>query len=311
MVRVFSSLIAFLLLVVTHLNASDTDFSLKRKRGTFVKGYYTHVGSEKEAPLIVFIDGSSSSSVYENHTKLASKFAERGFSFVSIEKEGVTKDSFDESIFTKYDCFENRYSDHVLLFQEIKKGEVIKKPSHLIILGASEGGKLAPSLALTFEEWVDGLLLISCGGGLPFSEEMTFQINEALNKQNFVAKAGSKIRKAFLPKEIESQMKKILKNPDSPKVFAHKAYKWWSSYLNYNPLDDLLKLDIPIFMIHGAKDDMVPVKSADIVVDSFNKAEKKNLKYGRYLDLSHSLKDRDDVYSDILSWAENIVSKKK
>ncbi|MCH9630483.1 MAG: hypothetical protein S4CHLAM37_04840 [Chlamydiia bacterium] len=311
MFKLYSSLFGLALLAITHLSASDTEISLKRKRGTFVKGYYSYVESEKKAPLVVFIDGSKHSSVYENHHKLAKKFMDKGFSFVSLEKEGITKDSYDESIFMKYDCLENRLVDHNLLFKEIQKADIIKEPSHVILVGGSEGGKLAPILATTYKDKVNGLILIGSGGGLPFAEELTYQLNEALLSQNVVKKVGYKIRKSLKPDEIEKQMKKMQKKPDSLKLYAHKTYKWWNSYLSYNPMEDLLSLDVPIFMVHGAKDKMVPVKSADLVVDAFKKADKKNLKYGRYLDLSHALTGREDVYEDILSFAESVVAYKK
>ncbi|PCI96093.1 hypothetical protein COB11_00495, partial [Candidatus Aerophobetes bacterium] len=213
MFKLYSSLLGLALFSIAHLSASDTEISLKRKRGTFVKGYYSYVESEKKTPLVVFIDGSTPSSVYENHQKLAKRFKEKDFSFVSLEKEGITKDSYDESIFMKYDCLENRLADYALLFKEIQKADIIKAPSHIIIMGASEGGKLAPSLATTYQGKIDGLLLVASGGGLPFSEELTYQINEAFLSQNVVKKVGYKLRKSLKPKEIEAQMKKIQTKP--------------------------------------------------------------------------------------------------
>lgn len=307
MLKLFGGLVATLVISLSSLSAEEMEISLKRKRGTFLKGYYSYYETKKPAPLIVFLDGSTPESVYENHQKLALKFKEKGFAFVSLEKEGVTKDTFDESIHNKYDCLENRLSDYLLLFKELEKPTVLQKPSHIILMGASEGGKLASKLACLKKDRVDAVMLLASGGGLSFEEEMTAQIENLMNDTNTLQKTGYKIRKAFKPKEIQKQFEKIKKNPDSLKTYATKTYKWWASYFNYEPLNDLLDLDIPIYLLHGAKDRLVPVKSADLVVDAFKKKGKTNLQYARYLDLDHSLKGREDVYSDMLTFAEKSI----
>jgi len=67
-------------------------------------------------------------------------------------------------------------------------------------------------------------------------------------------------------------------------------------------LPDLLKVEVPIYMIHGEEDIMVPIKSADLIQEAFDQAGKMNLQYARYDDLGHALTGREDVYAPMLDW---------
>ncbi|MBX9744873.1 MAG: alpha/beta hydrolase, partial [Chlamydiales bacterium] len=172
----------------------------------------------------------------------------------------------------------------------------------IVLLGGSEGGKIAPRLSLEFPTVIQGVVLIGSGGGLSFGEEMKFQSQQLIQQMGTFKRLSYKLRGAMFPKEIEQHYEKMLGEPESLEMCGPKTWKWFASYLRYDLLSDLLKVEAPIYMIHGEEDIMVPVKSADLIQEAFDQAGKTNLQYARYDDLGHALTGREDVYAPMLDW---------
>lgn len=293
------------------LFAKPLAFSFERDGGVVVNGYVSYPEQEANYPLVIFLDGSHVSSVFENHEKLAAKVNALGMGFVSLEKRGITKNSISKKIVEANDCFEEKYKDYSFLLSQIQKKKLFEESNGFILFGASEGGKVAPKLAATYKDSLLGVVLIGSGGGMKFAEEMKFQIDQVMKDKMLISRLGYKLRKALKPDEIDAVFAKIEKKPDSLDVFAHKTWKWFASYFKNDTLDDLLNIDAPIYLLHGKEDKLVPIKSADLVVDAFAKAGKKNLHYVRVLDLGHALAGREDVYADLLNWMKSLNSKGK
>jgi fermentation-respiration switch protein FrsA (DUF1100 family) len=110
----------------------------------------------------------------------------------------------------------------------------------------------------------------------------------------------------IIPRNVDAKYQKILEQPDSLELWYQKTFRWWASYLQYDPLPEMLQVQIPIYMIHGALDPKIPVESADAVKAAFDEAGKYNLTYVRYADLEHSLKGRDDIYLSMIEWITKI-----
>lgn len=285
-----------------NLFADRQGIRFPRGDGTVVEGYFDRPDDKTEVPVVVFVDGSHETSVTISHDKLASRFNPRKIGLISLEKRGITPERIDQDEFRAHDCFEERLQDYVLLLQQIKDRKIPGCNGRIVLLGGSEGGKIAPRLSLEFPADVQGLVLIGSGGGLPFGEEMKFQSQQLIQQMGTFKRLSYKIRGVCFPKEVEQHYEKMLGEPESLEMCGPKTWKWFASYLRYDLLSDLLKVETPIYMIHGEEDIMVPIRSADRVQEAFDQAGKTNLRYARYGDLGHALTGREDVYTPMLDW---------
>lgn len=296
--------ILFFLILTIQLFCAAEKFKFSRLDGSKIHGYLSYPDNQKSYPIILLIDGSGKMSVTTSHNSLASRLNSHGLAVVSIEKRGICDKIIDNKEFWKHYCFSKRVDDHLLLLEKIENNFFPNFNGKLIVLGGSEGGKIAPKISISVPDMIEGVVLIGSGGGLGFEAEMKNQVKNLSSELNFLTRWGISIRKIFYPNEIEDVFAKMKKNPESLEMAFNLSYKWFASYLDYDLLSDILKVDMPIYMIHGEKDIMVPIKSADIIHDAFEKTGKKNLTYARYKHIGHSMRGEDKVYSELISWLQ-------
>ena len=90
--------------------------------------------------------------------------------------------------------------------------------------------------------------------------------------------------------DVESGWKKISADPRSiEKDWYGNPYRWWSDVMDIDPLPDFLKLNIPIIVGIGEKDESVPVESALFLESKFKEAGKNNLILKVYPESDHRL----------------------
>lgn len=293
------------LLCVTNLFALETIY-IPRADESVIEAYFSVPQNETSFPVILLIQGSDAESVIQNHTALSQRFTPHGIAIISVEKRGINSHGINMPEFNQYDFFEYRLQDFSMVLKVLEEDLISRWNGQLILLGGSEGGKIAPRLSVQNSHFVSAAILVGCGGGIPFADEMKFQIETALANQNLFLKVFSKIRSALLPNEVETQFARMLSQPDSLEIWCQKTYRWWASYLRYDPLPEIYQMNMPVYMIHGALDPNIPVQSADKVKEAFEIAGKHNLTYARYEDLGHALKGRDDVYLPLVEWVKRI-----
>lgn len=132
-------------------------------------------------------------------------------------------------------------------------------PSKILLVGISEGAEVVPVLARQFSNVTHAALLAN-GGMNPYD---AFRLQAA--KYGFTDAA----------REID-----IICN-DSPesfyKVIAGRSCRYWSELRSLRHADNLLQLDIPLFIAMGEADRMVPIESAWYIRYRFAAAAKPNL----------------------------------
>ncbi len=286
------------------LFAERQEIHISRDDGSTISGYFDRPDGEAEVPVVVFIDGSYDVSVAMNQEKLAARFIPRGMGLISLEKRGITADRIEEKEYRAHDCFEERLKDHALLLKKLTERKIPGCSGNVVLLGASEGGKIAPRLSLSYPSITRGIVLIASGGGFPFGKEMKYQSEQLIQQMGTWKRLSYKLRGAMFPQEIEQHYDQMLREPESLAMCGPKTWKWFASYLRYDSLADLLKVEAPIYMIHGEEDILVPIQSADLIQEAFDRAGKGNLHYARYKDLGHALTGREDVYIPMLDWIQ-------
>ena len=60
---------------------------------------------------------------------------------------------------------------------------------------------------------------------------------------------------------MRPRFNEIIQNPTTGKMFDAYTYGWWAGILTYRPIDDLIKYNGLVFMLHGTEDISSPVKS--------------------------------------------------
>ena len=97
--------------------------------------------------------------------------------------------------------------------------------------------------------------------------------------------------------DVESGWKEIATDPQSiEKQWYGNTYRWWSDVMDMDPLPDFLKLNIPIILGIGEKDESVPVESVLLLESAFKKAGKGNLIVHIYPDADHRLNSNSMSY---------------
>jgi pimeloyl-ACP methyl ester carboxylesterase len=167
----------------------------------------------------------------------------------------------------------------------------------VVLVGASEGGDVAAAVAAA-EPRITHVVLVGCGGGWSQAQELRHE----LDQRGSVLGLGSLAA-------LEDRFRAIREAPDSVELWAGHPYCRWSSFLWAPPLDDLVRVNVPILLIHGDADRAVPVESARALVGAFWARGKRNLTYREHAGLDHRLHDvvRDRsgfprVEVDLVAW---------
>lgn len=224
--------------------------------------------------LLFYVQGSSCSSVTYVAEVLAGATA-AGLPVILTEKRGVGEDGeADTDLCHEHSAKSRRVEDQAAVLAHYLEGAPADLP--VILLGTSEGGDVAAAVAAR-EPRVRLLVLLATGGGWSQEEEFRHFLREDPPYLGLENEA-----------ELDAVLEEIRAAPDSLELWAGLPLRRWSSYLWDPPLDDLLGLDIPIFLGHGREDESVPVASARAVEEAFRKAGKANLTYREYAGADHA-----------------------
>jgi pimeloyl-ACP methyl ester carboxylesterase len=96
-------------------------------------------------------------------------------------------------------------------------------------------------------------------------------------------------------------------DPDSTKFTSGYTYKRWASFAE-PPIQNLAKISIPIYQVHGTKDESTPIESAYIVPLEFARLKKDNLTLKFYANADHSLIERKSDGTEVFHWNDMMVN---
>ncbi len=156
----------------------------------------------------------------------------------------------------------------------------------VVLVGVSEGAGIAAKVAGELPE-VTHLAIIGSGGYTMRKSLVTLKERGAISF------------------DVESGWKRIAADPRSiEKSWYGNPYRWWSDVMDLDPLPVYLKLDIPILVGIGEKDESVPVESALYLASAFKRAGKTNLMLKIYPGSDHRLSaggvsHRDEYFAEL------------
>lgn len=227
----------------------------------------------------------------------------KGVPFMSTDEHYVPSQAFIESESLDYRVWQG---DKVLN-DVIKK--YIKNPSHVMIVGHSEGSDVVAKLGHVNKK-VTHVGFFAGGGNTQYYDFALFIQKEVQQGNMTQEEAVLHLDSLFTDlKNIESDPRST-----SKQWYGH-AYRRWSGF-NEPPIDNLLKIDKPLFVAVAGKDRSVPVESSLLIPVEFIRHGKDNLTYRLYPTYDHSFsippqneqKRRDrkfmSVFNEFMKWAE-------
>jgi predicted esterase len=310
-------------------------FKVRDKELGDVNFYLKTDGVTSPKPLLVFLDGSGNSPLFryvrdKNSTMILQSVSApildnlNQYSLLLISKPSVAfadtvsvndlstiKASQLETSNPAYDArlsLDWRVNAANLAINEVAKNRGIPF-SQIVVMGYSEGARVAPKVALVNKKVTKVVCLVS--GGL--NQFYDFIIEERIKADK------GEISHEQSQKDIDSLYKKIEEIYNDPyntkKYWEGHTYLRWSSFCAASPIEDMLKLNIPIYIAKGTNDHNSQVLSYDYVNLEFLRLRKSNLTYVNYPGADHGfnrtiivkgtkkgINEIDKVFASIFSW---------
>ena len=220
-----------------------------------------------------------------------------------VEGEFKTPKSFYESEGLKY-----RAEQGNEVINYVTKNLIVN-PKKIIVIGHSEGSDVVAKLG-TINKKITHIGFWSGGANTQFYDFALFYRKDAI-----AGKATEEETKEQL-ENLFTEIKDIYKYPNNTeKKWLGHSYKRWTEFSEPS-IDNLLKINIPIFVAHGAKDNAVPIESNLLIPIEFIKNKKSNLTYKMYPNLDHGFRTVpknenekseskvQEIFEEFLKWTE-------
>lgn len=277
--------------------------------------HITKTNKSVKKPLLLYIDGSGNYPLFYRksngnyNTSIAFDFTRyaKDYTIVFISKPGTPfSDSLSYQSGKPYyplnDIYNNLYSlqwragaASKAIDYLVKHVAVDKK--YIIVMGYSEGSQVAPAVAVLNKK----VTHVVCFVGNALNQLYDFIINARLDadRNKITAGQGQQIIDS-----LYNQYQQIYTNPKAVnKKWFGATYLKWSSFSESTPLENMLKLNIPILYVGGGKDNNQTIIDMDYARLEFLRKGKTNLTYKVYPNSNHGfqetvLKDGKEVKTD-------------
>ena len=179
----------------------------------------------------------------------------------------------------------------------------------VVACGWSEGGVLVTRLAAENRRITHLVSVISTGLNQFYSSIINRRMDAAMGNMTH-REAQAAVDSLFAVYE------EIYSDPNNvEKWYYGHPYRRWGSFCDYVPLEDLVKMDIPILFVNGSNDRNSPILQADYVKLEFIRLGKDNLTYWVLPGVDHWLFEvveengeekakshREEVFQGIREW---------
>lgn len=273
---------------------------------------------DSRKPLILFLEGSGNFPLYYRYkdgrfgtgTTLNFRQYSSEYHIALISKPGIpfldsirTTESGRRYYPTNSDFTEKYSLDWRAKSASLAIDHLIKElaidTSKIIVIGHSEGSQVAPAVAVENPKVTHVISMM----GNSLNHLYDFIINERMRvERGEIAATEAQTTVDSLFAEYE----KIYTNPKSTTDYWYgETYYKWSSFTLISPLENMLKLDIPILYIAGGKDQNQTIINMDYARLEFLRKGKTNLTYKVYPNYDHFFQERI-VKNEKTDWIDHI-----
>jgi pimeloyl-ACP methyl ester carboxylesterase len=291
------------------------DFGFKEYK-IFSKGdtiaFYTYQKTNlTPTSIYVSLPGSAAENIYSYHkdkdssywynslTTFDFSYLPDNYLFVIVAKPGFDFCGNGDSIIPEKYWDKTSLEDRVMranvAINYIRKN-IVKNAKETVVFGYSEGFYVAAKLA-TINKTITHLGIGGGGGYNDFYDFLLFNQKSVLkNEMN----ADTAIKNN---QKIISTLHQITLDSASTNFVYGYTYKRWASF-SEPAIQNLVKLNIPIYQVHGYNDESTPVEDAYIVPLEFARLHKSNLTFKIYPNCDHSLIEHTKEGNEINHWDE-------
>ena len=233
--------------------------------------------------------------------------------FVLISKKGVPfsadKDSYKPSqIFYKNESLNYRVWQGDEVIKDLTK-KLVKMPKKLVIIGHSEGSDVVAKLGHKNKK-ITHIGYWSGGANTQYYDFALF-IQKDVQSGKITQKEANKSLDSLF-----TNIKNIENDPNNAeKQWLGNPYRRWTQFTEPS-IDNLLKINKPLFVAVAGKDESVPIESSLLIPIEFIRHKKDNLTFKIYPEYNHSFaippKSENDewswefmnVFEDFMKWVE-------
>lgn len=269
--------------VFSGLTAQNTEFSAEKIRiSELVEGTLLFPESAKPIPLVIIIAGSGPTDRDGNQPMMKNNSLR--FLAEGLYKEKIASFRYDKRIIKMIEMhniderkirFSDFIDDAVLVLNHFKKDSRFSK---IYIIGHSQGSLIGMVAA---QQGADGFVSIAGAGQ---------EIDDVIIDQLAVQAPGLKesARTAF--DDLRTTGKASNFNPGLSSIFRKEIQPFLLDWMQYNPQEEIKKLDIPILLVNGDKDFQVQLSELEKLANAAPQAETKIIE-----DMNHVLKKVEDM----------------
>ncbi|OSY87981.1 hypothetical protein WH52_08070 [Tenacibaculum holothuriorum] len=244
--------------------------------------------TKEKTPLLIWVHGSGNVDrngnqaprINANYIKqLRDSLNQQNIAFFSYDKRTANKNN--RAVLLKGVLFEDYVSDVNTVINHFKKDN---RFSEIILIGHSQGSLVA----MLASKNVDKIISIA-GPSLAADKAIIKQISEKAPYLDSIAKAHFKeLNETDKIKEVNPMLVSLLHKRNQPFI---------KSWMQYNPSEEIKKLNIPILIINGTSDLQVKVEEA-------RKLHQANLKSELVIidKMNHVLKEVNSVIDNKTSY---------
>lgn len=271
------------------------EFTLNHKNDT-IKFYISNFKPDSvNKKIFLYIQGSGAYPMvnstdkeeccFNNYPKKLMKQFPKDYAFVYINKSGLPYYANIDH-FTPGEAFNenNNVLERADIADEVLNyllNNIYPEARVVAVLGHSEGSDVAAKLA-AINNKVTHLCFASGNGPPQIFNDILF-IRRRMNAHEISPEEAQKQIDA-----LYSGIDSVYNEPNSTsKYFNGDTYKW-NYAINQPAIDNLLKINIPVFLTIGSNDDKVPVEGSDFIAAEFIRHRKNNLTYKVYPNCNHN-----------------------
>lgn len=238
----------------------DRFVEVKVKGGTMF-GQLEIPPGEGPFPLMVIIAGSGPTDRNGNSIAfpgknnslkmIAEDLVENGVATIRYDKRGVGNNT--SLVGKEEDLRFDQYIDDAAKWVQLAKKD--KRFSKVGIIGHSEGSLIG----MVASQKAAADVFISIAGAGRQIDQVLFEQLQAQLPTNLIEESTN-----ILKKLKQGEQVKIV-SPELQSVFRSSVQPYMISWLQYDPVEELQKLNCPILLVNGSLDIQVPVKDAELL----------------------------------------------
>ncbi|MBS2213986.1 alpha/beta fold hydrolase [Carboxylicivirga mesophila] len=279
--KLFTFLSTFLLCLATtaQTTINEENIKLSTDNGELYGSLTMADANKSTVALIIAGSGptdrncNAGFSLYSNAYKLlAEQLAMNGISTLRYDKRGVGESA--PAKIAEDDMRFDRFIDDAVQWIELLKGD--KGYKKVYIIGHSQGSLIGMMAAQQTK--ADGFISIS-GAGRPIDQVLQNQLKPKLPEKVYE-------EAVMLFDTLRMGQTTQAVNPYLYSIFRPSLQVYMISWMQYDPADEIAKLDIPMLLINGTTDIQVSVDNAQLLHEAAPKAQLQLIE-----GMNHVLKD--------------------